>query len=50
LKTVAEFVETDDIRQKLVEIGVDFGQGYSLGKPQPIQEVISGISRASKSA
>jgi diguanylate cyclase (GGDEF)-like protein len=50
LKTVAEFVEDDSIRQKLVEVGVDFGQGYSLGKPQPIEEVLSGISVASKSA
>ena len=50
LKTVAEFVEDDSIRQKLVEVGVDFGQGYGLGKPQPIQEILSAISVASKSA
>jgi diguanylate cyclase (GGDEF)-like protein len=51
LKTVAEFVENDAIRRKLVEIGVDFGQGYSLGMPQPIQDILSGqAGTASKSA
>jgi len=51
LKTVAEFVENDAIRQKLVEIGVDFGQGYCLGMPQPFQGILSSQARAaSKSA
>ncbi len=39
LKTVAEFVENDAIRQKLVEIGVDYGQGYGIGKPMPFSEI-----------
>ena len=51
LKTVAEFVENDAISRKLVEIGVDFGQGYSLGMPQPLAEILSDQARvASKSA
>ena len=51
LKTVAEFVENDAIRQKLVAIGVDFGQGYGLGRPQPLQDVLAEIDgSASKSA
>jgi diguanylate cyclase (GGDEF)-like protein len=51
LKTVAEFVENDAIRRKLVEIGVDFGQGYSLGMPQPFAEILSDqAGAASKSA
>ena len=33
LETVAEYVENEEIRQKLVEIGVDYGQGYGIGKP-----------------
>ena len=37
-KTVAEFVENDRIRAMVREIGVDFSQGYSLGKPAPIEE------------
>ncbi|MFK8182688.1 MAG: EAL domain-containing protein [Phormidesmis sp.] len=33
METIAEFVENDSIRQCLYEIGVDYGQGYGLGKP-----------------
>jgi len=33
LKTVAEFVESDAIRQRLIEIGVDYAQGYSIHRP-----------------
>jgi len=51
LKTVAEFVENDAIKRKLIEIGVDFGQGYGLGKPQPLADILSAQARtASKSA
>ncbi len=39
LKTVAEFVENDAIRQKLANIGVDYGQGYAIDKPSPFNEI-----------
>jgi len=32
-ETIAEFVESEDAFQKLVELGVDYGQGYHLGRP-----------------
>jgi diguanylate cyclase (GGDEF)-like protein len=35
VKTVAEFVEDDEIVQTLKEIGIDFMQGYHIGKPSP---------------
>jgi diguanylate cyclase (GGDEF)-like protein len=35
LKTIAEFVETDAIKQELKAMGIDYGQGYGLGKPEP---------------
>lgn len=35
-KTIAEYVENEDIIEKLKEIGVDFAQGYHLGRPVPI--------------
>jgi diguanylate cyclase (GGDEF)-like protein len=51
LQTVAEFVENDAIRQKLVKIGVDFGQGYGLGRPMPLRDIMSECAAAaSKSA
>lgn len=37
LITVAEFVENHEIENRLREIGVDFGQGYGIEKPHPIQ-------------
>ena len=45
IKTIAEFVENDAIREQLSEIGVDYTQGYSIGKPEPLNEVISQINR-----
>jgi diguanylate cyclase (GGDEF)-like protein len=41
LQTIAEFVENDAIRDKLVMIGVDYGQGYGLGKPAPLQQQLN---------
>ncbi len=36
LKTIAEFVEDKDILRRVKEIGVDFVQGWELGKPEPL--------------
>ncbi|MEW5968022.1 MAG: EAL domain-containing protein [Pseudomonadota bacterium] len=36
LKTIAEFVESDAIRSRLVEIGVDYAQGYGIHWPEPL--------------
>jgi EAL domain-containing protein (putative c-di-GMP-specific phosphodiesterase class I) len=40
LETVAEFVESEEVLDKLREIGVDYAQGYSLGKPVSIDEIL----------
>ena len=40
LETVAEFVESDAILEKLKEIGVDYAQGYSLGEPINIDDIL----------
>lgn len=32
-KTVAEYVESEEILERLKEIGVDYAQGYFIGKP-----------------
>ncbi len=36
-KTIAEFVENEEIVTGLKELGVDYAQGYHIGKPRPIQ-------------
>lgn len=41
IKTVAEFVENEDILKVLKYIGVDYGQGYYFSKPKPIEEFIN---------
>jgi len=35
IRTIAEFVENEEIVNILTEIGTDMGQGYHLGKPSP---------------
>lgn len=36
IKTIAEYVESETVMEKLRELGVDFAQGYYLGQPQPL--------------
>ena len=39
-RTIAEFVESEAILEKLRAIGVDYAQGYGVGRPQPIDKSI----------
>ncbi|MCU7800473.1 MAG: EAL domain-containing protein [gamma proteobacterium symbiont of Lucinoma myriamae] len=39
LKTIAEYVENDEILAVIKEIGVDFAQGYGLSRPRPLDEL-----------
>ena len=41
IQTVAEFVESHDIRAALRLIGVDYVQGFAIHKPQPLAEVLA---------
>lgn len=36
LETIAEFVTNDQIFAKLIELGVDYSQGFALAEPQPL--------------
>lgn len=38
-KTVAEFVSSEDIYQKVKSLDIDYAQGYHFGKPVPFDEV-----------
>lgn len=38
-RTIAEFVESEAVLQALREIGVDYAQGYAIGKPQPFNDL-----------
>ncbi len=39
-KTVAEFVDSEAILSSLKVIGVDYAQGYAVGKPRPIDHIL----------
>jgi Amt family ammonium transporter len=39
LKTIAEFVETEEILNTLNEIGVDYAQGYHIDRPRPLEQL-----------
>ena len=41
LTTVAEYVETDEIRTRVATLGVDYGQGFAIGRPSPLVELLS---------
>lgn len=41
IKTIAEFVETDEILKVLIEIGVNYAQGYGIHYPMPFDDVFS---------
>jgi EAL domain-containing protein (putative c-di-GMP-specific phosphodiesterase class I) len=36
--TIAEYVESAEILAKVEELGIDFAQGYAIGRPMPIEE------------
>ena len=39
-RTIAEYVENDTILFQLRDIGLDFAQGYGIGHPIPIEELV----------
>jgi EAL domain-containing protein (putative c-di-GMP-specific phosphodiesterase class I) len=40
LSIVAEYVETEEQKIALHELGVDYMQGYLVGKPQPLNKLL----------
>ena len=41
IKTVAEFVHNYEVHRKVIELGIDYSQGYFLGKPSPTCDLSS---------
>jgi diguanylate cyclase (GGDEF)-like protein len=39
LSTIAEYVESEEIARKLLQIGVPWGQGFHLGPPRPLEAI-----------
>ena len=40
METIAEYVETDVLRARMADLGVDYGQGFAMGKAQPLEDLL----------
>jgi diguanylate cyclase (GGDEF)-like protein/PAS domain S-box-containing protein len=46
MKVIAEFVETQEILDELRVIGVDYVQGFAIGRPMPMESAIDAVMSA----
>jgi diguanylate cyclase (GGDEF)-like protein len=44
METIAEYVETDVLRVRMADLGVDYGQGFAMGKAQPLEELLEELA------
>ncbi|HEY7888163.1 MAG TPA: bifunctional diguanylate cyclase/phosphodiesterase [Steroidobacteraceae bacterium] len=44
LTTVAEYVETEEIRARVATLGVDYGQGFAIAKPVPLDNLLTELT------
>jgi diguanylate cyclase (GGDEF)-like protein len=40
METIAEYVETDVLRSRMTELGVDYGQGFAMGRAQNLEDLL----------
>jgi diguanylate cyclase (GGDEF)-like protein len=40
IETIAEYVETDALRSRVADLGVDYGQGFAMGKAQRFEDLL----------
>ncbi|MGB5626052.1 MAG: EAL domain-containing protein, partial [Woeseiaceae bacterium] len=50
LRIVAEFVEDEATQNILRTIGVDYAQGYGVGKPAPLDDILRGLEHEASAA
>lgn len=44
METIAEYVETDVLRARMADLGVDYGQGFAMGKAQPLEDLLQELA------
>ena len=44
ITTVAEYVESNTVRDRLALLGIQFGQGFALGRPGPLDDVLAAVA------
>ncbi|MEJ2392778.1 MAG: EAL domain-containing protein [Gammaproteobacteria bacterium] len=41
IHTIAEFVETQEIEERLIKLGIDYAQGYGVARPEPFNSLLN---------
>jgi diguanylate cyclase (GGDEF)-like protein len=44
METIAEYVETDALRVRMADLGVDYGQGFAMGRAQPLEQLLDELA------
>jgi diguanylate cyclase (GGDEF)-like protein len=44
METIAEYVETDALRARMADLGVDYGQGFAIGKAQKLEDLLQELA------
>jgi EAL domain-containing protein (putative c-di-GMP-specific phosphodiesterase class I) len=44
LETIAEYVENKAIKTQLTSLGIDYGQGFGIGKPRLLADQLTSSS------
>jgi diguanylate cyclase (GGDEF)-like protein len=44
METIAEYVETDPLRVRMADLGVDYGQGFAMGKAQRLEDLLEELA------
>ncbi len=39
MQVVAEHVETQEVREAVLALGIDYVQGFYIGKPEPLESL-----------
>jgi len=50
LKTVAEYVKSEEVLARVKSLGIDYAQGYLLHQPKPIESALRGVTRPNQRA
>ena len=44
METIAEYVETDALRARVAELGVDYGQGFAMGRTTRLETLLTDLA------
>jgi diguanylate cyclase (GGDEF)-like protein len=50
LTTVAEYIETEEVAMRMRQLGVNRGQGYLFGKPEPLELALEKLGEEERNA